>query len=414
MKKSKKLVAFFLALAMMVSLLAGCGGDQPSGSSQPPSDTAQPSGEQPGNEQAGNSSDTPEQSYKIGYNVYASASFIFQTLTGFTSYVCDTLGYETQVVDDETKRDKILNDIENLIASDVDGIVVWAQTDNLFLAIADACEEAQVYWTIADQVPSDAATKEKLLTEYKYFAGAVTNTQADFGRGSAEYCLEHGFKNALVTCPNIGSATDTPRWETFTEVFTAGGGKVVDELHSSDIETATANAQNALLAHADTDIIYATGSDFGVGAINALSSMGNSDLKVITHGFDPSIMSSPYVEMISGDQWMSGLFAAVLLMNAVEGNMLTDENGHALWISDAPMYSVSPDQFPLYEKFFIDQKAYTPEEIKNMTVSRNPDFTAEDFIEIVHSYSLEERLNARLVEGAVTAEELESVGLKVY
>lgn len=60
----------------------------------------------------------------------------------------------------------------------------------------------------------------------------------------------------------------------------------------------------------------------------------------------------------SGANWVTALYSAVLLENAMDGHKLTDADGKAPFINNVKMVTVPADCSDLYQKFFIDENPY--------------------------------------------------------
>lgn len=61
--------------------------------------------------------------YKIGFNNALSGVYCLDILENFAVYAAEALGAELMVVNDEGTIEKSIANVENLIASGVDGII---------------------------------------------------------------------------------------------------------------------------------------------------------------------------------------------------------------------------------------------------------------------------------------------------
>ncbi len=397
MKKWKKLLSLGLAAAMSGVMLAGCGTAADDGDGGSSVSAAEEESASTGEVEVEDTGFTPENTYKIGYNYYGPGSYALTTLANNQEYVIQCFGSESQSVSDDFQVDKIVQDIENLISAGCDGLVIWLPADNLYQTVINMCEEAQIPYVFADKVPSDSDIIAQ-LQESEYFAGAVGPANEEYGTLIAEYALEQGYTSCIISTGAQGDPTDTPRIEAFTEAFEAGGGTIEQIVYTDSSDNIQPYTENALVAYPDVDFVYGTGSDYGIGAADAIENQG-LDAKVITSGLDSAILEylldeeNP-VEFVNGDYWISGTMATVALMNYLDGNPLTDADGNMVFVDDILPFQVTADTYEDFKTTFIDNSCYSAEEIQSMNGLYNSEFDYDAFMDVINSYSLEERAAA--------------------
>lgn len=351
-----------------------------------------------------------EETVKIGYNYFGTGGYSLAALANQSQIVLDACGSESIAADDQFSVETLVTDVENMISSGCDGVAVWLPSEPLYETIAGECADAGVYFTLNDKVPSDESIKESLLSN-EYFAGACAPANAVYGEIMAEYAIEQGWETCIVTSSAEGDATDQPRLDAFKETFEAAGGTILSELHADTTADGLTQVQDALVACDEPDFIYGVGSDYAINACTALESYPDYETKVITSGLDKEALgllvdeNSP-MTMINGDNWISGLFSAVILENAVQGNVLKDADGNAIYVDDIQPFEVTAETYPLFEKYFMEGSAYSEEEIQNMI-----GISYDEMISIINDYSLENRLNAKYEAGEISEEEMKSAGL---
>lgn len=349
---------------------------------------------------------------KIGYNYFGTGGYSLAALANQSQIVLDACGVESVAADDQFSVETLVTDIENMISSGCDGIAIWLPAEPLYETVANKCAEAGVYFVLNDKVPSDPAIKEALMNN-EYFAGACAPANAVYGQIMAQYALDQGWETCITTSSAEGDATDQPRLDAFKETFEAGGGTILNELHADTVADSLVQIQDALVASDEPDFIYGVGSDYAINACTALESYPDYETKVITSGLDKEALgllideNSPLV-VINGDNWISGMFSAVMLENAVEGNVLKDADGNVIYVEDIQPFEVSADTYPLFEKYFMNESAYSADEIKSMI-----GISYDEMMNIINDYSLENRLNAKYEAGEVSEEEMKSAGLLV-
>lgn len=401
----RKVLAGILSLVMTVSLLAGCGNSAANNTDAPAEkDSAKVEESKEEGESSGGK-------YKIGYNYFGSSAYSLMTLANNSQIVIDAFGNEAVAMDDEYSVEKIVQDVENMISSGIDGLIVWLPTDSLYQTVASLCEEAQIPFVLNDKVPTDPAVAESIKSN-PYFAGAVAPANAEYGALIAEYALEQGWKECIVSSSFVGDASDQPRLDAFKEKFEDGGGKILQELHADTSDQYLPQIEDALVATGEVDFIYGVGSDMGAAACVALEKY-DYKTKVVTSGLDKEVLDlleQGTMVMINGDNWISGMFSAVVLQNYLEGNKLVDADGNVAWIDNIMPFTVPDTQFDLYREYFIDNNCYSEDEILQMSGS---EFDYDALMEVIEDYSLENRLLAKYEEGSISEEQLKEAGIEV-
>jgi ABC-type sugar transport system substrate-binding protein len=387
----KKTVRYLAAALSLAALLTGVGCSKKTTASGAGSDT-----------------------YKIGLNYITTASYAIVTLRDNSVKVIQGFGGEALAIDDEGTPDKIVTDIENLISSGCDGVIVWALTDQMFLPISELCERAKIPFVLNDKVASDPQTIAALKAN-PYFAGAIGPANAVYGESVADYAIAKGYKTCLVSSGDVADPTDAPRIKAFRARYEAAGGKVLAEINAtlSDLQE---KADNMLVAYPNPDFVYATGPDFSNAACDALAKYPAYNTVVLSSGLDRVSLDrladpkSPLV-FVNGDNWICGAYSAVVMQNFLEGKPLKDKNGGPIYFTEVMPFSVSSEQYGLFEKFFLKDFMFTTDEIKAMSQKANPEFSYDSFVKQMTSFSLEAIILNRYREGKVTDAELEAAGI---
>lgn len=409
MKRMTKFLALALAAVTLTASLTACGGgnsntgsdanapveenvapDPDAGSTEgDTNDDAEAPADAAGDE--GEASAPSKDGFKIGYNYFGSGSYALLSLANNSKVVIEACGGEAVGMDDEFNVEKIVQDVENMISSGCQGLIIWLPAESMYETVAEICANAKVPFVLNDKIPSDPAIIEKLMAN-EYFAGAIAPANAEYGSILGQWAVDQGFKTCLISGPAAGDVTDTPRIEAFREVFEGAGGTIVDELHADSADAALPQCENALTANPDVDLVYGSGSDFGIAACQALQNM-QLNAKVVTSGLDTEALNlledGTYMQVVNGDYWVCGTFAAAILQNYLAGNPLKDADGNPIWIDNVMPFSVPAEEYDLYKQCFLENNCYSNEEINAMI-----GITYDEFVEIVNNYSLDERLKA--------------------
>lgn len=413
MKKGlKKAIAATVASVIFLSL-AGCGAS-PAEASKSGTETTAKKETKAASEADGASEEGKSEASKgkIGYNYFAAGDYALDTLANNTSHVIEACGYEAMGVCDNGSLDQLVTDVENMIASGCDGLVLWIPNDSLYLSVAELCEKAGVPFVLADKVPTDQAITDKLAT-YKTYCGATTPDNYSYGVQMAEFAIEQGYETCFILASGVGDASGTPRIEGFTDTFEKAGGKVLGTQHTDDSNQAVTQAEDMYLAHTDADFIMATGaSTFGSAALETFKKYNDKNMKIITADFDEKILSSmkdeDYVQFLIGDFLVCGSYASALMCNKLNGTPMLNEDGTAPYVDMVPAFSIPVEEMDLFNTYIAGDCIYSDKECQAMLGMSLKDF--ED--NIVTAYSLEDRLNAKYQEGTISADEMKAAGLE--
>ena len=196
MKKSfMRKVCLVLSLLMVFTLVfAGCS-QKTSNQPAAPSDSGQPSqGAAPAEGQA---PAPPSASYKIGLNNLRKGAYALDVLENTAKFATLTLGSEFFSVNDEGKIEKVVQDVQSLIAAGCDGIEIFCVVETLFPVVAKACEEARVPFVFYDKVPASEETRAALMKN-PYFVGAVGSQNYQAGQAIGKAAVEAGCKKAII------------------------------------------------------------------------------------------------------------------------------------------------------------------------------------------------------------------------
>ena len=405
----KKNISMFLVLIMSTFFLTGCSGNKEVNTDDVNKETVMDEETKDDKETGDETDDTEGETFTIGINYFGNAP-VLVTLANNAAIVFEASGYETTTMDDEFTVDKIVQDIENMISSGVDGLVVWAPVDSLYPVISEMCLEAEVPFVLSDKVPIDESIKEQLFKN-PYFVGGIAPENAKYGEAIADFAIDQGWKSVIVNTSQLGDPSDQPRYDAFEAKFKASGGEILDVIHSEGSDGGLTQVENSLIANENPDFIYGVGSSFGVGAVTALEKF-DYDTKVVTTGLEEAVLNElkkGTIAMANGDNWVCGTFAAVVLLNHLDGTPLTDVDGNVAYVNDVGFYNVVSEQVDLYKKIFIDNNAYSDEEMKMMSGKNNPDFDYDAMIELIENYTFENRVKAKVEDGTVTQEEAKEV-----
>lgn len=431
-----KMLSMILSIAIVCGLLVGCGSSSSTESTQKSSSSSETSIQESSlvTESSKNTSDDTSSAstvasistgssdykggdYKIGvdyiiegsYNVIANKNVEENAITAF--------GGTPMSLCANGSVEQMMSDFENMIDSGCKGILIWFLYDDMLTTIMQKCQEAGVYFAFSDKAPSDpdivAAAKAN-----PYFVGTVVPNQSAIASKCAEAALNNGCKNAIICSPGVGDATGEPRIASFTKTFEAGGGKVITKIQEQEAPDVQTSLENFLSGYDGTvDVIFCTGSDRVEAAHNGAQNAGFNDVKICCGDLNGDVLADldqDYLISVVGDSWAASFYSYVLLVNALNGTPILDENGNVPWIDTLGCFSLeNSKQVALYQKYFIDNFYYSVDECHNMTILNNPSYNYQTFVNDVEGFSFESRMKQRLAEGAVTKEELTAANVNL-
>ena len=352
----------------------------------------------------------------IGINNWLTGVYPLDILVNNAEKVAELSGDACQEYNDETNAEKLISNLENMISAGVDGIMWMGMFENSLATGPNVPNGAQVPFALYDKISTNEDVKN-MTRNMEYFAGGVTNNNYEAGALMAEAAISDGCSKALLAGAEIGDPNTDARIQGFTETFENAGGEVlsVSRVSSGEANGPQQACDNMIVAYPDADCMYGAGQDYTLAALNVASKQ-SEEIKVYGTDLSPTLLE--YLENGSlaaccGANWTNALYTAIMLENAMDGHKFTEEDGLPAIIEDAGFISVPASCADLYNKFFIEENPYEDSEIEAMLYRNNPDVTLDDLKDMIHSYSLEERMAAKLKAGKVTEEELTAAGLDI-
>lgn len=405
----KKLLSLVLVLVLTFSL-AACATTAPATSTAP---SASPSSAAPASETPSAAPATTWPSGRtIGMNQFVAGDYLFSIMGKCTEVLTDKTGDELSVLSDNADINQLLNDVDNMINSGVDGALWWGILDPNYAVGPQKYEDAKIPFAFFDAVPGQQDLRDN-IANMQYFAGAASCNNDLLGEQMATQALADGCKTALVFANVIGSHV-ADRADKFKAVFEAGGGKVVEISHVATTANAHIEAtQNLLATYPDIDCIYAVTIDYALGAYSVTSQMKDRTIKMYSNDITPDslkYLQNGQLQGLNGGHWIDSYLAAALLINTMDGHRIVDSNGKPLYLLVDPVVA-TPKTADLYQKCFIDQLPFSYDDLSYLLYRNNPNVTAQDYIDFAKNYSIENVLRNKMKQGVITADELKAAGI---
>jgi ribose transport system substrate-binding protein len=355
---------------MLGSTLAGCGNAATGNTSSAPASNTQTT--------ANSSTDT----IKIGVSIWSSTDVLGSQCKLILDEAAEALGVEVMYVDQGHVSEKVTASVEQLCAAGCQGIIICNSSDTEMASAIKTCNDNQVYLAQFFRIISqeNSADIYKAALDSEYYVGAVHENEPENGEKLVQILLERGDRNIGLIGWEQGDATWLGRWEGYkagVEKWNAAhpdDQAVLSEPQyaGTSSEGGSKAAEALMSANPDLDALIPAGGggDPLQGAIAAVERAGKTDqIDIVSTDFLPDLgerLANGSMAGESGGHYCDPLFAFMAVYNAIKGNY-KDFGGKFEDINFPYLYVASPEDYKDYEKYFVDQLPYTPEELVQMS-----------------------------------------------
>jgi len=369
MKRFTKIVALLLAVAMVFSL-AACG--------------------------KGSTTDNQAKTgpYTIGINTWGSGVPVLDMFGDAKEYTLTTLGHKVSRMSDDFNADKELQNIKNMCAAGVDGVVFEAAAVSTVPQIGVECANAKIPFAF-DVFVGENPDLEKLAAENAYYCGAIDLDMVSDGAAIAEMAYANGCRKAVLIGGNIGDNNMDQRSQGFTQKFNELGGEVLSEARCTDNSECLAKATDMLNAYKEADCLYAFVGDYIEGSLTAIENLG-LDVQVYVSCVDEG--TANYIKdgtVVGGNDGISlaSYISCTLVLNYLAGHKIVDENGKPPRLSTSP-FRVDQSNVDNYLKVFFsdDAKPFTKGMLEKLLYTSNPNVSYQDYVDLVATINLDTML----------------------
>lgn len=368
MKKFSKIIALLLVVAMVCSL-AACtkGGDEVKAKTGP---------------------------YTIGINTWGSGVPVLDMFGDAKEYTLTTLGHKVSRMSDDFTADKELQNIKNMCAAGVDGVVFQAAAVSTVPQIGVECKNAKIPFAF-DVFVGENPDLEKLAAENEYYCGAIDLDMVADGAAIAEMAYANGARTAVMIGGNIGDNNMDQRSQGFTQKFEELGGQVLGEARCTDNSECLAKATDLLSANKEADALYAFVGDYIEGSLTAIENLG-LDVQVYVSCVDAG--TAQYImdgKVVGGNDGISlaSYISSTLVLNYLAGNKIVDANGKAPRLSTSP-FRVDQNNVADYVKVFFSDEGYAPFTKAMLEDLTRPGVTYQDYVDLVNNINLDYMLES--------------------
>lgn len=353
--RNSKSVGLIALTALAVAVMTACSSGSPGGSSS--------------------ASGEADEQITIGYAVPVVANPYWQGNIAFAQQMADELDVELIVQDARDQADTQLKNIEDLIATGVDGIIFGPINTTVGPAILKLCESSGTPCVAAERLPGvepDEASKE-------YFPGYVVGDDKDLGFRSAELLAEDGATTCVAMSGQVGNSVADRRLEGFLEGAEANGLTVASTFRPAELAAEGQQAMENFLSQLPGpgfDCMWGFDGDVGTGSISALTNAGALD-QVRISGIGPTQDNLREIadgQMLSsiGGEFMDGGFALIMVYDVINGNYET--SGPVVLRG----VTIQQDNVAEYAAQFGGETV-TGYSAKELSATHNPDATTDGF-----------------------------------
>ncbi|MGM9606954.1 MAG: sugar ABC transporter substrate-binding protein [Oscillospiraceae bacterium] len=361
-KLAKRTLAIVLALSMCLAL-AACGSKDKGGS-----------------EEGGTS-------YYIGFNTWGAGTATFDFMADVTTDALDTYGATYSRASDDHMADKELQNIQNFISAEVDGIIMQSTAEPTLPKAAEECAKAKIPFVLAVFTGADE-DRAKVREENEYYLGSVNADMYEEGYIMGKAAAEDGHKTAVLLGGNVGDAHFEMRIAGFTKAFVEeGGGKILEEARCTSPAEGQEKANAMLSANKTADCLYAMVGDYVPGAVNAMETLGISMPIYVTNANTDAIeyiRNGKIAAATTGNDLVCAV-AAALMINYLDGHQILDNEGKAPELKSVG-FRIDADNVDDYERLFLNNIPFTDEVLKTLVYRYNENVTYDTFADFMANH----------------------------
>ncbi|MCD8008533.1 MAG: sugar ABC transporter substrate-binding protein [Clostridiales bacterium] len=363
----KKLIALFLAFAMVLSL-AACGS---SSSSSGDSDSSA----------SGDSATTTTTTtdIKIGISIWSSTDVLGSLCADIINTAADALGVEVVFVDQGHVSEQVTASVETLCAAGCDAIIICNSADSEMTSAINTCDEYGTYLVQFFRIISEEDSPEVYQTAVNsnYYVGAVHEDEYGNGYTLMNLLLENGDRNICLEGWTVGDATFQQRWagyqaalDDWNEANPDDQATMTDPVYANTSSEEGAQVTTSFInTYPDMDalIVAGGGGDPLVGSIGAIENLGlTGTIDVVSTDFLEDLgeqLESGGMFAESGGHFCDPLYAFLMAYQAVTGDLTVSSGEFGYEIEFPYVFVSSSEDYANYETYFVEDTPYTTDEI---------------------------------------------------
>ncbi|MDD5017216.1 MAG: sugar ABC transporter substrate-binding protein [Eubacteriales bacterium] len=387
----KRMLSILLVIALLVMCISGCAQKQEGETTESEENTESAEVE----ESVGLNEWGLDPTIKIGVSCWNFTSDLGLECYEYITMAAEALGCEIITESDGFDPDEQVTVIENMVAAGCDAVYLCNCSEAILPKLIDTCEENEVYFGLFMRTINDPDIKQ-LAVDSPYFVGVCHEDEVMVGYNLGIALADTGAKNVGFITWNRGDATAEDRYEGYTRAFEERGVTIIAEeweVLTSDQGAAALERFAAAYPEMDGVVACGGGGEPLAGIMSAMQNLGlTGEIPLVASDFGPDIanqLNNGEISAMTGGHAPDCMFEFMLLYNTVAGTPLSDEDYVELLLN--PIVLTSYEDATEYDEWCKgDVKAYTPEEIRMMSKTYNPDLTIEQLKEMVAAYSVDD------------------------
>ena len=283
---------------------------------------ALPHGASAGTTPPDSTSSSPAEDLTVGVSYPTADNVFWSSYMAFVEDGAEQLGIEIVAVAAENDEDKQINDVENLIAQGVDGLIITPQSTAVARSLLRSANEAGIPVVVTDRHPGYDPGEDPDAD----YIGFIGPNDVTAGSGIAESLIELGATGILALGGQPGSSVAEGRQQGLEEAVEASDAEIVQYQGVGESEEdGLQGAENMLQANpSDTaDAFWCYNDSLCMGAIQALRNADRAD-EFVVGGMDLTPAAIEAIEdgtydVSFGGHWLQGGFGLIMLYDSLNG-----------------------------------------------------------------------------------------------
>ncbi len=313
---------------------------------------------------------------KIGVSIPTLQNPFWVNAVKFAEHAAKSLDVDLTVVGADNREDKQLTDVQSLLSSGVQALVVTPQSTASAPGLIKLADRAHVPIVVVDRYPGFEAKNAD--APYVAFIGP---NDVSAGADIAKYLISQGAKKIVGIGGLPGSSVAEGREKGLRQAISAAKGVDLVQYVSGGGESEDngyQTMQNLLSAHpaGTIDAVWCYNDALCLGAFRAIKQAGRSNeiklggMDLVPQALDLIAQKTDYVYS-TGGHWLQLGFGVMVAYDKIHGHDPLKDNIRL------DLIGVNSSNFATFKKQFIDNAP--PYDVKEYTLTNNPNAKSQTF-----------------------------------
>lgn len=287
--------------------------------------------------------------------------------------------------------------IQNMISSGCDAIILLngPLIHGIIPQVAKMCDEAGVYWSLSwtKLIEGEAAYEACMNSEY--FISTTYEDDVYSAYWVSSILGEKGCKNLTEIGFVPGNATGDMRDKGILQACDEFGMTILAEERDRTVTMSAEGGKTTMdrfiAGYPEMDGIVIAGMSQYVlsGVVSSIEEANLQDKISLScidfHEFQTEYLQSGILDGIIGGHVVGTFYSLILIANKINDTPLTEDK---MLIQDNFIELASYEDAQVWDEYGKPGRIYTEDEILNMMVVNNPDYSLDDFNQMIQDYSL--------------------------